>query len=51
MELLESAWILVNNGEKFGAAGKGHIRFNLACPTKCIEDAMERLEEQIHKAK
>lgn len=45
MELLKSALIFVNNGEKFGQAGKGHIRFNLACPTKCIEEAMDRLEK------
>lgn len=44
MEKLESAKIFVNNGEEFGAAGKGHIRFNLACPTACIEEAMDRLE-------
>lgn len=51
MALLESALIFVNNGEKFGVAGKGHIRFNLACPTKCIQEAMDRLEERIHQGK
>ena len=43
MEKLASALIFVNDGESFGRAGKGHIRFNLACPTRCIEAAMERL--------
>ena len=43
MEKLESALIFVNNGQEFGQAGTGHIRFNLACPTRCIEDAMDRL--------
>ena len=44
MKKLESAMIFVNNGEEFGTAGKGHIRFNLACPTACIEAAMDRLQ-------
>ena len=43
MEKLAAALIFVNDGESFGRAGKGHIRFNLACPTRCIEAAMERL--------
>ncbi len=44
MERLEAALIFVNDGESFGQAGKGHIRFNLACPTACIQAAMDRLE-------
>lgn len=43
MELLESALIFVNDGSTFGQGGQGHIRFNLACPTRCIEAAMDRL--------
>lgn len=45
MEKLESAQVFVNNGEEFGTAGRGHIRFNLACPTACIEAAMDRLTQ------
>lgn len=43
MDLLEKAQVFVNNGEEFGAAGAGHIRFNLACPAACIDAAMDRL--------
>ena len=45
MKKLESALIFVNDGAEFGTGGQGHIRFNLACPTRCIEDAMDRLEQ------
>lgn len=45
MNKLDSAQIFVNDGVTFGEGGMGHIRFNLACPTSCIEDAMDRLEK------
>lgn len=43
MKKLESAKVYVNDGATFGAGGEGHIRFNLASPTRCIEEAMDRL--------
>lgn len=45
MEKLESAQVFVNDGATFGTGGEGHIRFNLACPTRCIEEAMDRLAD------
>lgn len=45
MEKLEEAQIFVNDGASFGSGGEGHIRFNLACPTQSIVDALERLEK------
>ena len=45
MEKLASAQVFVNNGLEFGGAGEGHIRFNLACPTRCIREALDRLEK------
>lgn len=45
MKKLESAQVFVNDGIGFGREGMGHIRFNLACPTHCIEQAMDRLEQ------
>jgi cystathionine beta-lyase len=45
MEKLASAQIYVNNGTEFGTGGQGHIRFNLACPTKSIVEAMDRLKK------
>lgn len=37
--------ILVNDGEFFGEAGKGFVRFNLACPRSYVEKALETLKE------
>lgn len=45
MDKLEEAQVFVNDGETFGTGGKGHIRFNLACPTQAIEDALERMKQ------
>lgn len=47
MQKLDSAYVFVNDGATFGEGGMGHIRFNLACPTSCIEDAMDRLEKAL----
>lgn len=44
MELLEKAQIFVNDGATFGTGGEGRIRFNLACPSDSIKQALERLE-------
>lgn len=35
--------VLVNEGEFFGKSGKGFVRFNLACPRKNVEIALENL--------
>lgn len=45
MAKLAAAQVFVNDGTEFGRAGQGHIRFNLACPTRCITQALERLEK------
>lgn len=45
MKKLEDALVFVNDGATFGTGGEGHIRFNLACPTASIEDALKRLAE------
>ena len=37
--------ILVNDGEFFGEAGKGYVRFNLACPRSYVEKALRILKE------
>ena len=41
--LHEKCKVLVNPGEFFGEAGKGFVRFNVACPRKNIEEALERI--------
>ena len=43
MKKLSDAKVFVNDGATFGTGGEGHIRFNLACPTSAIEEAMDRL--------
>lgn len=45
--LLHECHIAVNQGEFFGEAGKGYARFNLACPRKNIQLALERLKERL----
>ncbi len=47
MKKLESAQVFVNDGIPFGTGSQGHIRFNLACPTVSIEEAMDRLEKAL----
>ncbi len=37
--------ILVNDGEFFGEAGKGYVRFNMACPRKYVEKALGILKD------
>ena len=44
--LSENCRVLVNDGEFFGQAGKGFVRFNLACPRKNVEFALKNLERQ-----
>ncbi len=44
--LCEKCRILVNDGEFFGRAGRGFVRFNLACPRKNVEFALENLRKQ-----
>lgn len=43
--LSEKCHILVNEGEFFGEAGKGFVRFNVACPRKNVEIALGNLRE------
>lgn len=45
MDKLEAAMVFVNDGETFGTGGQGHVRFNLACPTRAIEEALERMKQ------
>ena len=37
--------ILVNDGEFFGEAGKGFVRFNLACPRSYVKKALTTMKE------
>ena len=44
--LSEKCHVLVNEGEFFGDEGKGFVRFNLACPRKNVEAALENLRKE-----
>lgn len=37
-------------GSWFGPGGKGHIRFNTACPRSMVEDALKRFEAALKQA-
>lgn len=48
--LKEKCRIYVNAGEFFGEAGRGFVRFNLACPRSYVEQALERLADYFSQA-
>lgn len=40
----EEANLYLSNGSRFGKAGNGFLRMNLACPTHVLDDALKRLK-------
>lgn len=45
--ILEEAGLWVDSGAMFGVSGEGFERFNIACPRKTLEQALERMEAAI----
>ena len=45
------AQMFLDEGYLFGDCGKGYERINLACPTKYLEIAMERLLKAVNTYK
>ncbi|MBQ2868181.1 MAG: pyridoxal phosphate-dependent aminotransferase, partial [Firmicutes bacterium] len=45
----EEAGLFFDEGYIFGEAGDCFERWNLACPTWCIEDALDRMKETYDK--
>lgn len=43
----KTAGIFFDEGYVFGEEGIGFERWNLACPTQCIEDALIRLKKAL----
>lgn len=43
----QKAGLYLSNGSRFGAAGNGFLRMNLACPTHVVVAALERLEKAV----
>lgn len=50
-EMLEEANIYLDNGEMFGALGRGYQRINLACAKSTLEKALERFRSAVEKAR
>lgn len=46
--LKEEAYLFFDEGFIFGEAGEGFERWNLACPTKYVEEGLERLKTTLH---
>ena len=42
--IIQKARIGVDMGTWFGEGGAGYLRFNLACPRKILDGALQRLE-------
>ena len=41
--------IIVEQGDVFGAGGKGFIRFNVATPRSIIAEGLERMKKVVDK--
>lgn len=50
-EMLENAGIYLDNGEMFGALGRGFQRINLACAKSTIEKMLERFKKAVEAEK
>lgn len=44
--LLKECHVFVNEGNFFGKAGEGFLRFNLACPRSSVKKVLENLKEK-----
>ena len=49
--MLEKAGIYLDNGEIFGAGGRGFQRINLACARKTLEDTMARFKAAVEEVR
>lgn len=47
--LREEAKLFFDDGQMFGKSGEGYQRWNLACPSKYIEEGLLRLKEALSK--
>ena len=47
--IVGKARLWLDDGGMFGEEGKNFERWNLACPRKILEEAMERLESAVHE--
>ena len=42
-KLMDEAKVFLNNGNGFGEAGDGFLRFNIACSRKILAEALQRI--------
>lgn len=47
-DLLEQTGLWLSDGSLYGDAGRGFLRWNLACPRRILSDAMERFLRYVH---
>jgi cystathionine beta-lyase len=47
--LKQEAQLFFDDGYIFGEAGRGFERWNIACPTRCIREGLERLKATLKK--
>lgn len=46
---LREARVGLNDGAEFGAAGKGFVRLNFACPRKTLTEALDRMRDALER--
>lgn len=47
----DKARLAVNDGARFGEAGRCHVRFNVGCPRSVVEQALHQLEAAVQSLK
>jgi cystathionine beta-lyase len=45
--MLEKAKVAMNDGETFGAPGRGFMRINIGCRRAVLEEALKRIEKAV----
>jgi bifunctional pyridoxal-dependent enzyme with beta-cystathionase and maltose regulon repressor activities len=43
----KKAYLFLDEGYMFGETGKGYERINLACPTRVLQEALDRLHNAL----
>jgi cysteine-S-conjugate beta-lyase len=46
---LKNARVALNDGAEFGRGGEGFVRLNFACPTRILQEALDRMADSLNK--
>ena len=46
-DIRQKTGLFLSNGSQYGAAGKGYLRMNVACPRHMVEDGLDRLRRAV----